>query len=52
VYVNALEDATEEGELRVREAYGANYNRLAALKKKYDPTNLFRLNSNIKPAAN
>jgi FAD/FMN-containing dehydrogenase len=52
VDVNALEDAAEEGELRVREAYGANYNRLAALKKKYDPTNLFRLNSNIKPAAN
>jgi FAD/FMN-containing dehydrogenase len=49
VYVNALEDAAEEGELRVREAYGPNYKRLVALKKKYDPTNLFRLNSNIKP---
>ena len=48
VYVNALEDAQEEGELRVREAYGANYERLATLKKKYDPTNLFRQNSNIK----
>lgn len=49
VYVNALEDALEEGELRVREAYGANYERLVILKKKFDPTNLFRHNSNIKP---
>lgn len=49
VYVNALEDAVEEGELRVREAYGANYDRLAILKQKYDPTNLFRMNSNIRP---
>jgi FAD/FMN-containing dehydrogenase len=51
VYVNALEDAAQEGEHRVREAYGSNYDRLAVLKMKYDPTNLFRLNSNIKPAA-
>jgi FAD/FMN-containing dehydrogenase len=50
VYVNALEDALEDGERRVREVYGANYERLAILKKKYDPTNLFRLNSNIKPS--
>lgn len=50
VYVNVLEDASEEGELRVREAYGANYERLAILKKKYDPTNLFRQNSNIIPS--
>lgn len=49
VYVNALEDAAEEGEQRVREAYGLNYNRLVALKNKYDPTNLFQINSNIKP---
>jgi FAD/FMN-containing dehydrogenase len=51
VYVNALEDAQEEGERRVREAYGPNYDRLAALKRAYDPTNLFRLNANIQPAA-
>jgi hypothetical protein len=49
VYVNALEDALEEGEPRVREAYGPNYDRLVVVKNKYDPTNLFRLNSNIKP---
>jgi hypothetical protein len=46
VYVNIL---GVEGEERVREAYGANYERLVALKNKYDPTNLFRLNQNIKP---
>ncbi len=46
VYVNALE---EEGDDRVKEAYGAGYDRLVALKNKYDPTNLFRLNQNIKP---
>ena len=47
VYVNYL---GEEGEERVRAAYGANYERLVALKNKYDPTNFFRLNQNIKPA--
>jgi len=40
----------EEGEQLVRTSYGdANYRRLAALKTQYDPTNLFRLNQNIKP---
>jgi FAD/FMN-containing dehydrogenase len=48
VYVNALEDASEEGEHRVREAYGGNYERLAGLKKRYDPTNFFAGNQNIK----
>jgi FAD/FMN-containing dehydrogenase len=48
VYVNNL---GEEGEERVREAYGENYGRLVALKDKYDPTNIFRLNQNIKPTA-
>jgi hypothetical protein len=32
------------------EAYGINYDRLSEIKKKYDPTNFFRLNLNIKPA--
>jgi FAD/FMN-containing dehydrogenase len=41
----------QEGADRVREAYGPNYQRLAALKKKYDPTNFFRLNQNIPPSA-
>jgi FAD/FMN-containing dehydrogenase len=49
IYVNALEDALEEGDRRVREAYGPNHDRLVVLKNKYDPTNLFRLNANIKP---
>ena len=40
----------DEGEPRSREVYGPHAERLAALKAKYDPTNLFRLNQNIKPA--
>jgi hypothetical protein len=49
VYVNFLGD---EGEGRVREAYpGSTWDRLAAIKARYDPTNLFRLNQNIPPAS-
>ena len=40
----------EEGEDGIRATYGDNYDRLAAIKKKYDPTNFFRVNQNIKPA--
>jgi FAD/FMN-containing dehydrogenase len=47
VYVNFL--GNDEGGARVRAAFGANYERLVALKNKYDPTNLFRINQNIKP---
>jgi FAD/FMN-containing dehydrogenase len=39
----------EEGDRLIREAFGENFERLVALKNKYDPTNLFRLNQNIKP---
>jgi hypothetical protein len=49
VYVGFL---GEEGEQRVREAYpGPTWNRLTAVKARYDPTNFFRLNQNIEPAA-
>jgi hypothetical protein len=48
VYVNFLLD---EGEERIRQAYGdEKYDRLKALKRKYDPENFFRLNQNISPA--
>jgi FAD/FMN-containing dehydrogenase len=45
VYVNFL--TQEEGD-KIKAAYGVNYNRLVELKKKYDPTNFFRVNQNIK----
>jgi Berberine and berberine like len=47
-YVNYLADVNEEG---VRVAYGDKYLRLAALKQKYDPTNFFSGNHNIRPKA-
>jgi hypothetical protein len=47
VYVNNLGD---EGLARVRAAYGENYSRLAAVKRAYDPDNLFRANQNIDPS--
>ena len=46
-YVNFMMD---EGEDRIRATYGKNYDRLAKIKKRYDPTNFFRVNQNIKPA--
>jgi FAD/FMN-containing dehydrogenase len=42
----------EEKEALVRASYGANYERLVALKTTYDPTNLFRMNQNIAPKRN
>ena len=46
-YVNFIPD---EGQERVQASYRDNYARLAQIKKRYDPTNLFRLNQNIRPA--
>ena len=46
-YVNMMMD---EGQSRVKAAYGDNYERLAKIKNKYDPNNLFHVNQNIQPA--
>ena len=46
-YINFL---TQEETDRIAFAYGGTYQRLVEIKKKYDPTNLFRMNQNIKPA--
>jgi FAD/FMN-containing dehydrogenase len=49
VYVNFLSDQ-EEGQDRIRAAYGPEkYERLKALKRKWDPDNFFRINQNISP---
>lgn len=47
-YPNFMMD--DEGDARIKATYGDNYARLAALKKKYDPANLFRINQNIRPS--
>lgn len=47
-YVNFL--MPDEGQARVKATYGPNYERLAEIKVRYDPTNLFRVNQNIEPA--
>jgi hypothetical protein len=46
-YVNCFSAGEQD---RVAAAYGPHYERLAALKTRYDPGNLFRMNHNIKPA--
>jgi FAD/FMN-containing dehydrogenase len=43
-YINFMMD---EGQDRIRATYGKNYDRLAKIKKRYDPSNLFRVNQNI-----
>jgi FAD/FMN-containing dehydrogenase len=47
-YVNFMMD---EGQERVQATYRGNYQRLAAIKQKYDPDNFFHVNQNIKPAS-
>ncbi len=47
-YVNFM---MEEGDERIKATYGDNYQKLAAVKAKYDPNNLFRVNQNIQPQA-
>jgi FAD/FMN-containing dehydrogenase len=47
VYINFMPDDETE---RVEKAYGSNYRRLAEVKRRYDPDNLFRMNQNIRPA--
>ncbi len=47
VYVNHLD--SDDGNDRVRTAYGVNYARLQQIKQKYDPDNFFRMNNNILP---
>jgi Berberine and berberine like len=46
-YVNFM--MADEGDARVKATYGDSYERLVALKRKYDPANLFRVNQNIRP---
>jgi FAD/FMN-containing dehydrogenase len=48
-YVNQMGNEADEGAADIKAAYGTTYDRLVALKNTYDPTNLFRLNPNIKP---
>jgi hypothetical protein len=48
-YVNFMD--VDEADNRVEASYGQNYKRLAAIKAKYDPQNLFRVNQNIEPKA-
>ena len=47
-YVNMLTD--EEGDERIRAAYGANYERLAKVKAACDPDNVFHVNKNVRPS--
>jgi FAD/FMN-containing dehydrogenase len=48
-YINF--QTADENEERIRATYGANFDRLAKVKEKYDPENVFRANRNIRPRA-
>jgi FAD/FMN-containing dehydrogenase len=47
-YPNFMMD--DEGDARLKATYGSNFDRLVAVKRKYDPGNVFRVNQNIRPA--
>jgi FAD/FMN-containing dehydrogenase len=47
-YINILTE--EEGDERIRAAYGGNYDRLAAVKAEWDPHNVFHVNKNVRPS--
>jgi FAD/FMN-containing dehydrogenase len=49
-YITQMGVEAEEGADRIKDAFGPNYEQLVVLKNKYDPTNLFRHNQNIRPA--
>jgi len=49
IYLNFLGEEGRDSDASVKQAFGANYQRLVDVKTKYDPKNLFRLNQNIKP---
>lgn len=49
-YLNYMGEELSEADALIRRAHGANYERLAAIKGRYDPDNVFRLNQNIRPA--
>jgi FAD/FMN-containing dehydrogenase len=50
VYANFLHN--DEGEVRVRAAHGGRHERVAEIKTRYDPANIFRSNQNIRPSSN
>jgi FAD/FMN-containing dehydrogenase len=49
VYLNYLGREERDADALIKAAFGPNYDRLVSIKTKYDPTNLFRLNQNIRP---